>query len=144
MAIGGRQLPLHELTAALGAQPAAYRHDGRRALDVRADRARLGLHPCGVDYSDPRKTAEGHGCLTCKHRVVVRSGSRPFSACALAMQRIDRRTAGGGRRAHQVRLKDPACALWEDGGVFAPCTKKGDEDGQGTGQAAPLGAGAAG
>lgn len=119
MAIGGKQKPLHELTALLGAQPAAYRgeHWGERERGqgesrLRADRALAGLHPVGIAPVDAAKTSAGHGCKDCVFRVANTSGTR-FSACALAMQTIDRRKTYGGKRAHQVRLQDPACTKHE-------------------------------
>lgn len=137
MAIGAKQKPLHELTALLGAQPAAYRgasswgeqqERGSGAVRVRADRRRVGLHPVGVAPLDAAKTAAGHGCQTCKWRGSFKHNSRSWSVCTLAQARIDRRKTIGGLRCHQVRLVDPACALHEDGGVFAPRRKTQEKE----------------
>jgi hypothetical protein len=136
MAIGANQKPLHELTKLLGPQPAEYRgtnnwgearERGSGARRLRADRQRAGLHPVGVAPLDAAKARAGHTCLSCKWRVASTGGTR-FYVCSLAMRRIDRRRGYGGKRAFQVKLKDPPCTLHEDSGIWNVTPTAGDKD----------------
>lgn len=128
MAIGANQKPLHELTALLGAQPAAYRGNtwgetstrGVGLNRIRADRLAAGLHPIGVAPIDQEKDTARHGCADCQWRGEFKHNSARFSVCRILQQTGHRRGLLGGKRLAQVRLYDPPCVKHEQHELFGP------------------------
>lgn len=131
MAIGANQKPLHELTALLGAQPAAYRGNtwgdastrGVGQNRVRADRLAAGLHPIGVAPIDQEKDAARHGCADCTWRGEFTHNGVTFSVCRMLQQTGHRRSLLGGKRLAQVRLYDPPCTKHEQHELFGPSAR---------------------